>query len=393
MKKSKALTIQHPSLASISSAYLLSVDNFDSENNILIGRVKKTWGSCGLAIEEKNSFKLWQPVTWDDPNLSPVEIMYFGADPSRDFKYGEQIILVEGVSGFETFLPTSPFMQKLEIIFNKKMIGEMVDTLSADELTDWIEDLDLGPFFSDLITKKGKFPHALLVKKEVDSKKPSLSDAFIIVIKKLTAPERVKIFSLLVENSNLSFADDLSRIQSFLSIDLAESEVDCNLLLLKYLSSTDTLHTGMIAHLMSSTFTVENLKLRPGLISIARDLWREIILQTDNYDILARFKTYWSLLSEMGKKSFAPAMSLAMVTVGPFYNTELYEFLRAEMKSSHDPYYFELLRPVWSDVRFYKDETSRFVYLEEDLIELAKNHSFFLPLLKTYQETMVLLNV
>jgi hypothetical protein len=391
MHKPTSLTIEHPSLASISCAYLISVELFDAEENKIIGRVKKTWGNGRLKIEEKNAFSLWRPVVWDAGDIAPVEVMYAGADPSRDFKFGEQAILIEGVNGFETFLPTPHFIHKLEIIFNKKLIKEMVDTQSMEEISDWIDDPDLGPFFSDLLLKKGHTTHDDLIKKEIEMIQPFFSEAFLSVVKKLSGSEKLLVFKLLLEKSDLAQVENLSRLENFFTIDLNESELDCRLLFLKKLNSKNPLHFGAFATLMSSAFDVENLKKRPGLISVARDLWKELIMQTDREDVMAQFKIYWSTLSVTGRKNFAPLLSKAMIIEGRFYNFDFYEYLRSEMRSCHDPYYFELLKPIWSDARFYKDENNRSVVLSEDLMELAKDHSFFIPLSQLYQETMVLL--
>ncbi len=100
----------HNNLKDISCAILVAVSSFDLKQNLLKGKITKTWGKC---MNQMTEWRLWTPVVWTDPNESPIEVSFAEASRRRDFKNGEEIILIQG-HAWETFENTPAMVKKLE---------------------------------------------------------------------------------------------------------------------------------------------------------------------------------------------------------------------------------------------------------------------------------------
>ncbi len=134
-------------LEGITCAQLVSVGSYDARSNLLSGTVKKTWGFTDDDQLTKQ-VSLWQ----DGPRL-------YGSDTSRDFKFGEQIILIESSPGiFETFLPALDFQKKLHVFFEHGFIPRFVASMDVDQLKIWYQDRDVGELFLEEGMKAGKIP-------------------------------------------------------------------------------------------------------------------------------------------------------------------------------------------------------------------------------------------
>lgn len=374
-------------LNSVSCAILVSITSYTIKENILKGSVKKTWGVC---MDKATQWTLWRPVEWRDPGVSPIEVSYQEASRRRDFKAGEEIILIQG-HGWETFEVTPEMMDKLSYIFDRK-------TYLAKVMKDG-DEKKLAELLSDAVTQEEVF------KLLHDQKKlsPSLAlRAHILSQKRYNRDFARMYLATLSSADKLKFIDAVSKSAEYKALDQGPYRLGD---LLGEMEGEKFPAWKIAVSNMSPDVEAENEFRQKFFFNEGKEYlktkavdrkwftteWMKTIKGKRTSTYGDQLFGLWDEFPVQEKKALYPEMVPMLFknldVKQSFYDIYVFQLLTEEFEDFwSDPRYLELVDKVWTDKRFFNEERSDDYFLFEKILKQSQKNKAFLPALKRMNE-------
>lgn len=362
----------YTSLNDISCAILVAITSYDLKQNLLQGKVTKTWGKC---LEQVTEWQLWKPVEWREPGVSPIEVSYREATRRREFKKGEEIILIRG-NGWETFDVIPRMLQRLEFIFHKEaFLKEAILKNNQEELAALLSDPTSSKTILQELTKNKKLSLPLALKAQYLSQKIYSSDFYKSYLPSVSPAERLVFFTSLVQDRNYRKLPQAAyRLKEMLIYDLTDQEESAWRILMDHFdSSVKDENTEKVYFLRNkSTGHDKEWVLKK---------WIEVMQGPSDENVVSLFiGDVWKGLSISEKEGIFPDM-VSFLRKNP--GNYLFNTLTTDFESFlRDPRYAEALEFFWSAEKFFDDDTSDSYFFTELILKAAKTNKAFRPVLR-----------
>jgi hypothetical protein len=369
------LVILSSSLDSISCALLVTVTSFNLKDHFLKGSIKKTWGKCK---EEKDGWSLWRAVEWSDPDVSPIEERTEGTTLRRDFKVGEDIILI--YPGWETLEGSAENFNKLEFIFNsKQVLAKLLKDNNQEEMANLLSLENSSQKTLHFLIKEKKMTINLALKASILAQKKRSGVFIENFLKVLNTEKDLQFFEVLTksdEYKNLNMAP--SSLVSLIQYSIqAPQKLAAWKILVTHFSNQRLEENECRVTFFNSYKLNEFLKNVPLDRNWYLVEWLKTISGTG--DTLS-IDSYWDLNFTTNDKKFLTDHLIELVKN---YETGLkfYDKIMNVPFFDEHPRYLESLSVVWSDHRFYLNEPSKSYFLIEKTLKIAQNNpKFIVPL-------------
>ncbi|MES2526641.1 MAG: hypothetical protein V4598_06115 [Bdellovibrionota bacterium] len=370
------LVPHHNNLKDISCAILVAVSSFELKQNLLKGTIKKTWGNC---MDKMTEWRLWTPVVWTDPDVSPIEVSFREASRRRDFKKGEEIILIQG-HGWETFENTPEMRRKLEFIFHKEAsLQEAIKRNDQDELAKLLSDETSSEMLLNELTKNKTMTLALAVKTQYLSQKAFSTYFYERYLKSITPPERLAFFKTLTSDKNYKKLDQAPyRLKDMLIYYMTDQENEGWKILMENFDSS------VIGENIEKVYFLRN-KTEGFDKNWVLKKWIEVCKGPADENVVSFFiGEEWDELSANKKEALFNDM-ITFFKRDP--NNYIFSTLTDNFPSfENDPRFAEAMEFYWSQKKFYDDDTSDSYFFTERVLKAAKKNLTFRPVLVKLNE-------
>lgn len=364
------LVPHYSNLKDISCALLVVISSYELKQNTLKGKITKTWGQC---FQKSSEWRLWTPVVWDNPDESPIEVSFQEATRRRDFKAGEEIILIQG-HAWETFEPTPEMQRKLEYIFNREAyLKEAIKRNDSDELAGLLSDPTSTEYVLSEMTKQKKMSLALALKTQSLCQKVYSTEFYQNYLASITPKERLEFFEALTKDKTYK--------------KLPQAPYRLKDMLVYYMPGLEPQGWKILMENFDSKILDENTEKIYFLRNISKEnvdktwllkKWIEVANGKADEDVISMF-----MGDEWGKLSRAEKKSLFQDIV-PFLKKNsagyVFDSLTREDFFFSDPKYAQAISFYWENDKFFEGDSSDSYFFTEKIMKASDTNPALKPL-------------